>query len=105
MDSEQDWVTPDIENLPDYIANRARILSKTYDDHLAWDQALNASTNRFGLSRRWVASDGTKRTVVITRPYMTIHWKILRSVILDLAECGEEGLDVLRALLTVSEGT
>lgn len=103
MESERGWATPDVENLPDYIANCARILSKTYDDRLAWAQALRTSPNRVGTDTRWVDGEGTQRRAVITKSFMAIHWKIMRSVILDLAECGEDGLDVLRALLKERE--
>jgi S-adenosylmethionine/arginine decarboxylase-like enzyme len=104
MDSEREQAVPDVDDLPHFIANRSRILTKTYQDHLTWEQALNVSTSRFGTYTSWVDSEGTTRTVVIDESYVAIHWKIMRSIILDLAECGKEGLDVLRAMITVSEG-
>jgi hypothetical protein len=104
LESERDWGAPEVEHLPDSIANRSRILRKTSADHMAWDQAIRASPNRFGTDTKWVDAEDTPRTVVITPSFMAIHEKILRSVILDLADCGEEGLDVLRALLKESEG-
>jgi len=103
MGSEQEQAVPDVNNSQDYIENRAMILDRMYKDHLAWDEAL-AKTGQTGIFRSWTDEDGTKRTTVIDRPYLETHWRIIRSLIMDLADCGSEGQKVLRRMVIIKPG-
>ena len=90
--------TPDVRNLPAYIENRHRILQKLYDDHRRWEKSLNAASVSSGISITWFNHEGERRVMVINGSFMSVHWKIIRSLILDLAECGPAGQEVLRQL-------
>lgn len=89
---------PDVRDLTAYIENRQRILQKLYDDHRRWEHSLNAASVSSGVSVTWFNTEGERRVVVINGSYMSVHWKIIRSLILDLAECGPVGQEALRQL-------
>lgn len=89
---------PDVQDLSAYIANRHRILQKLYDDHRRWEKSLNAASVSSGISITWFNHEGERRVMVINGSFMSVHWKIIRSLILDLAECGPAGQEVLRQL-------
>jgi hypothetical protein len=89
---------PDVRDLPDYIENRRRILEKLYEDHRRWEKSLNAASVSSGVSVTWFNHEGERRVMVINGSYMSVHWKVIRSLILDLAECGPAGQEVLRQL-------
>jgi hypothetical protein len=95
---EEGRPVPDVQDLPAYIENRHRILQKLYDDHRRWENSLNAASVSSGVSVTWFNHEGERRMMVINGSYMSVHWKIIRSLILDLAECGPAGQDVLRRL-------
>ena len=90
---------PNVKDLESYIENRARILRKTYQDHVAWERRLNVSSVSHGASLTWFDHDGRRHTTLINEEYMQTHWRVIRSVILDLAECGPAGHEVLRLLV------
>ncbi len=89
---------PDVRDLTAYIENRRRILQKLYDDHRRWEKSLNAASVSSGVSVTWFNHEGERRVMVINGSYMSVHWKVIRSLILDLAECGPAGQEVLRQL-------
>jgi hypothetical protein len=89
---------PDVRDLPTYIESRHRILQKLYDDHRRWEKSLNAARVSSGVSVTWFNHEGERRVMVINGAFMSVHWKIIRSLILDLAECGPAGQEILRQL-------
>lgn len=90
---------PNVKDLDSYIENRARILRKTYQDHVAWERRLKVSSVSHGASLTWFDHEGRRHTTLINEEYMQTHWRVIRSVILDLAECGPAGHEVLRVLV------
>jgi hypothetical protein len=99
MSFDQRRQRPDVDNLELYIQSRARTLLKLSTDHVAWDEALKASVPGERLLQTWIGEDGTKLRLVLDRAYLSIHWRIMRSLILDLADCGSEGKKVLKQLV------
>jgi hypothetical protein len=77
---------------------------KAYADHVAWDAAMKTAPTRERLVQTWVDSDGGNHTMTIDRAYLAIHWRIIRSLILDLADCGNEGTQVLRQMAVAKPG-
>jgi hypothetical protein len=99
-DSQEDHgrTAPDVRDLTAYIENRHRILLQLYDDHRRWEKSLNAASVSSGVSVTWFNHEGERRVMVINGSFMSVHWKIIRSLILDLAECGPAGQEILRQL-------
>lgn len=89
---------PDVWDLTAYIENRQRILQKLYDDHRRWETSLNAASVSSGVSITWFNHEGERHVMAINGSFMSVHWKVIRSLILDLAECGPDGQEVLRQL-------
>ncbi len=93
----------DVDNLPRYIENRIRLLRKAYDDYAVWEAQL-ALAKRDVIGYRWVDRDGNERVMMLTEAFLKVHWKMIRSLILDLVDCGPRGRLELRRLLVEKTG-
>jgi hypothetical protein len=99
MTGEQEYAGPDVNDMHDYIQHRSRILKKAYDDHVRWETELKATRGDVGVAAVWFDQDGERHVDIINEAYMATHWKMIRSLILDLADCGPEGQDAVRRLV------
>ena len=82
---------PDVEDMPDYIADRAFLLNKAFTDHVIWEQSLAAFGKDTSLAATWVDHTGEEHVFAINRVYLDAHFKIVRSLFADLAACGPAG--------------
>jgi hypothetical protein len=82
---------PDVEDMPDYIADRASLLNKVFTDHVIWEQSLEAFGRDASLAATWIDHQGEEHIFAINRVYLDAHFKILRSLLADLAACGAGG--------------
>ena len=94
---------PDVDNLELYIENRTQLLRQAYDNYAVWEAQL-ALAKRDVTGYRWIDMDGTARVVMITEPFLKTHWKMIRSLILDLVDCGRKGRLELRRIVVEKTG-
>jgi hypothetical protein len=92
---------PDIADMPDYIADRASLLNKVFTDHVIWEQSLEAFGRDASLAATWVDHEGEEHIFAIDRVYLDAHFKIVRSLLADLAACGPAGNVAIQSILAL----
>src|SRR4051794_23184065 len=74
-----------------YIVDRAQLLNRVFTDQVLWEQSLATFAEDASLSATWVDGRGESHVVPIDRAFLDAHYKIVRSLFLDLKACGAEG--------------
>jgi hypothetical protein len=92
---------PDVEDMPDYIADRASLLNKVFTDHVIWEQSLEAFGRDASLAATWLDHQGEEHVFAINRVYLDAHFKIVRSLLADLAACGPAGNVAIQSILAL----
>jgi hypothetical protein len=92
---------PDVEDMPDYIADRASLLNKAFTDHVIWEQSLEAFGRDASLAATWIDHQGEEHVFAINRVYLDAHFKIVRSLFADLAACGPAGNLAIQSILAL----
>jgi hypothetical protein len=92
---------PDVEDMPDYIEDRASLLNKVFTDHVIWEQSLEAFGRDASLAATWVDHDGEEHVFAINRVYLDAHFKIVRTLLADLAACGPAGNVAIQSILAL----
>jgi hypothetical protein len=92
---------PDVEDMPDYIADRASLLNKVFTDHVIWEQSLEAFGRDASLAATWLDHQGEEHVFAINRVYLDAHFKIVRSLLADLAACGPAGSIAIQNILAL----
>jgi hypothetical protein len=92
---------PDVEDMPDYITDRASLLNKVFTDHVIWEQSLEAFGKDATLAATWVDHEGQNHVVAINRAYLKAHLTIVRSLMNDLIACGAEGKRVVQSIISL----
>jgi hypothetical protein len=92
---------PDVEDMPDYVADRAFLLNKVFTDHVIWEQSLAAFGKDTSLAATWVDHKGQEHIFAINRVYLKAHLKIVRSLMNDLIACGAEGKRAVQSIISL----
>ena len=92
---------PDVEHMHDYVADRASLLNKVFTDHMIWEQSLGAFGRDASLAATWIDHLGQEHTFAINRVYLDAHFKIVRSLLADLAACGPAGNVAIQRILAL----
>ena len=92
---------PDVEDMHDYIADRASLLNKVFTDHVIWEQSLEAFGRDASLAATWIDHQGEEHVFAINRVYLDAHLKIVRSLLADLAACGPAGNVAIQRILAL----
>lgn len=92
---------PDVEDMRDYIGDRASLLNKVFTDHVIWEQSLEAFGRDASLAATWIDHEGEEHIFAINRVYLDAHFKILRSLLADLATCGSTGDVAIQSILAL----
>jgi hypothetical protein len=92
---------PDVEDVQDYIEDRASLLNKAFTDHVIWEQSLEAFGRDASLAATWVDHDGEEHLFAINRVYLKAHRNIVRSLLNDLVACGPEGKKVVQSIISL----
>jgi hypothetical protein len=98
---EHQFDEPDVEEMHDYIADRASLLNKVFTDHVLWEQSLEAFGRDASLAATWVDYQGEEHIFAINRVYLDAHFKIVRSLLADLAACGPAGNLAIQSILAL----
>ena len=92
---------PGIEDIPDYIEDRASLLNKVFTDHVIWEQSLAAFGRDASLAATWVDHQGEEHVFAINRVYLDAHLKIVRSLLADLSACGPAGNVAIQSIMAL----
>jgi hypothetical protein len=92
---------PDVGDMQDYIADRASLLNKIFTDHVIWEQSLGAFGKDASLAATWIDHQGEEHVFAINRVYLDAHFKIVRSLLADLAACGPAGNLAIQNILAL----
>ena len=92
---------PDVEDMHDYIADRASLLNRVFTDHVIWEQSLEAFGRDASLAATWVDHAGKEHVFAINRVYLDAHFKIVRSLLADLAACGPAGNLAIQSIVAL----
>ena len=92
---------PDVEAMHHYIADRASLLNKVFTDHVIWEQSLEAFGRDASLAATWIDHQGEEHIFAINRVYLDAHFKIVRSLLADLAACGPAGNLAIQGILAL----
>ncbi len=92
---------PDVEDLQDYIQDRAHLLNKALLDHMVWRQSLEQFGRDASLAATWIDHEGQDHVVAINRAYLSAHLKIVRSLMNDLVACGAEGKRAVQSIISL----
>jgi hypothetical protein len=92
---------PDVEDMPDYIEDRASLLNKVFTDHVIWEQSLEAFGRDASLAATWIDHQGEEHVFAINRVYLDTHFKIVRSLLADLAACGPAGSIAIQSIVAL----
>lgn len=84
-----------------YILDRAQLLNRVFTDQVLWEQSLAAFAEDASLSATWVDGCGATHVFPIDRAFLDAHYKIVRSLLLDLKACGAEGQRAIQAVLAL----
>jgi hypothetical protein len=79
------------DDVRDFIQNRAHLLNKALVDHTVWRQSLEQFGRDASLAATWIDHQGQEHVFAINRVYLDAHFKIVRSLLADLAACGPAG--------------
>jgi hypothetical protein len=91
----------DVEDMHDYIADRASLLNKVFTDHVIWEQSLEAFGRDASLAATWIDHQGQDHVVAINRAYLKAHLTIVRSLMNDLIACGPDGKRVVQSIISL----
>ena len=91
----------DGEDMPNYIADRASLLNKVFTDHVIWEQSLEAFGRDASLAATWIDHQGEEHVFAINRVYLDAHFKIVRSLLADLAACGPAGNIAIQSIVAL----
>ena len=89
------------EDIQHFVANRAFLLNKAFTDHVIWEQSLEAFGRDASLAATWIDHDGQEHIFAINRVYLDAHFKIVRSLLADLAACGPAGNLAIQGILAL----
>jgi hypothetical protein len=92
---------PNVEDLHDYIEDRASLLNKVFTDHVIWEQSLEAFGRDASLAATWIDHQGEEHVFAINRVYLDTHLKIVRSLLADLAACGPAGNVAIQSIVAL----
>jgi hypothetical protein len=92
---------PDVEDMPDYITDRASMLNKVFTDHVIWEQSLEAFGGDASLAATWIDHQGEEHVFAINRVYLDAHFKIVHSLLADLAACGPAGSIAIQSIVAL----
>jgi hypothetical protein len=92
---------PDVEEMQDYIEDRAHLLNKALVDHTVWRQSLEQFGRDASLAATWIDHEGQDHVVAINRAYLNAHLKIVRSLMNDLIACGTEGKRIVQSIISL----
>jgi hypothetical protein len=92
---------PDVENMHDYIEDRASLLNKAFTDHVIWEQSLEAFGRDASLAATWIDHQGEEHVFAINRLFLNAHFKIVRSLLADLAACGPAGNLAIQSIVAL----
>jgi hypothetical protein len=92
---------PDVEDMHDYIADRASLLNKVITDHVIWEQSLEAFGRDASLAATWIDHQGEEHVFAINRVYLDAHLKIVRSLLADLSACGPAGSIAIQSIVAL----
>jgi hypothetical protein len=92
---------PDVEEMQDYIEDRAHLLNKALVDHTVWRQSLEQFGRDASLAATWIDYEGQDHVVAINRAYLNAHLKIVRSLMNDLIACGTEGKRIVQSIISL----
>ena len=84
-----------------YIVDRAHLLNKVFTDQVLWEQSLLTFAREASLSATWMDACGQEHVVAINRAFLNAHYKIVRSLFLDLKACGAEGQRAIQAVVAL----
>jgi len=92
---------PDVEDIQNYIGDRASLLNKVFTDHVIWEQSLAAFGRDASLAATWIDHQGEEHVFAINRVYLDAHFKIVRSLLADLAACGPAGNVAIQSIVAL----
>jgi hypothetical protein len=92
---------PDVEDIQGYIEDRASLLNKAFTDHVIWEQSLEAFGRDASLAATWIDHQGEEHVFAINRVYLDTHFKIVRSLLADLAACGPAGSIAIQSIVAL----
>ena len=92
---------PDVEDIQNYIDDRASLLNKVFTDHVIWEQSLAAFGRDASLAATWVDHQGEEHVYAINRVYLDAHFRIVRSLLADLAACGPAGNVAIQSIVAL----
>jgi hypothetical protein len=92
---------PDVEDVQDYIQDRAHLLNKALLDHIVWRQSLAQFGRDASLAATWIDHEGQDHVVAINRVYLKAHLIIVRSLMNDLVACGAEGKQAVQSIVAL----
>jgi hypothetical protein len=92
---------PDVEDMQDYIEDRASLFNKAFTDHVIWEQSLEAFGRDASLAATWIDHQGEEYVFAINRVFLDAHFKIVRSLLADLAACGPAGSIAIQSIVAL----
>jgi hypothetical protein len=98
---EHDETGQDIDDLDAFIQDRAFLLNKVLTDQVVWRQSLKAFARDASLSATWIDHEGQEHSFAINRVFLAAHFKIVRSLMDDLAACGPGGERVIAKVVAL----
>ena len=84
-----------------FVEDRASLLNKVFTDHVIWEQSLEAFGRAASLAATWVDQEGEEHVFAINRVYLDAHFKIVRSLLADLAACGPAGNIAIQSIVAL----
>jgi hypothetical protein len=92
---------PNVEDLQYYIEVGASLLNKVVTDHVIWEQSLEAFGRDASLAATWIDHQGESHVFAINRLFLNAHFKIVRSLLADLAACGPAGNVAIQSIVAL----
>ena len=92
---------PDVADLHDYIEDRASLLNKVFTDHVIWEQSREAFGRDASLAATWIDHQGEEHVFAINWVYLDAHFKIVHSLLADLAACGPAGNIAIQSIVAL----
>jgi hypothetical protein len=92
---------PNVEDMQDYIEDRASLLNKAFTDHVIWEQSLEAFGREASLAATGIDHQGEGHVFAINQVFLDAHFKILRSLLADLAACGPVGNLAIQSIIAL----
>jgi hypothetical protein len=92
---------PDVEHMQHYIEDRASLLNRTFTDQVIWEQSLESFGRDASLAATWIDHQGEGHVFAINRVFLNAHFKIVRSLLADLAACGPAGNVAIQSIVAL----